>query len=165
MPGKSAGNRNRHSHANRRRRARKMTEDETENNLLEMKEEIHQLLDEVQMKPLKLHKDEEKPENVLSISVQVFIPFIVAGLGMVCAGLVLDQVQVILYSGLLIFIPLLCPYLFNILFILYTCLTYFFPQSRNVYTCTWNVNHLINTYCSKEHINLNCISYWHRYKM
>lgn len=40
--------------------------------------------------------DENEPlESYLAITIQVFIPFLVAGLGMVGAGLVLDLVQVI----------------------------------------------------------------------
>lgn len=44
-------------------------------------------------------------ETYLSIAVQVFIPFLIAGFGMVCAGLVLDryiqvQLQIIKYYGL-----------------------------------------------------------------
>jgi solute carrier family 41 len=58
--------------------------------------ETHQLLDVTAPQPKvmtrALHED---TENVWSISVQVFIPFLVAGLGMVGAGLVLDVVQVI----------------------------------------------------------------------
>lgn len=39
--------------------------------------------------------DEEEPlESYLAITIQVFIPFLIAGLGMVGAGLVLDLVQV-----------------------------------------------------------------------
>lgn len=33
-------------------------------------------------------------ETYLSIAIQVFIPFLIAGFGMVCAGLVLDKIQV-----------------------------------------------------------------------
>lgn len=43
----------------------------------------------------KKHFDDQNSENFLSISLQVFIPFLVAGFGMVGAGLVLDVVQVI----------------------------------------------------------------------
>lgn len=40
--------------------------------------------------------DENEPlESYLAITIQVFIPFLIAGLGMVGAGLVLDLVQVI----------------------------------------------------------------------
>lgn len=38
--------------------------------------------------------DEEPLESYLAITIQVFIPFLIAGLGMVGAGLVLDLVQV-----------------------------------------------------------------------
>lgn len=38
--------------------------------------------------------NEEPLESYLAITIQVFIPFLVAGLGMVGAGLVLDLVQV-----------------------------------------------------------------------
>jgi len=39
--------------------------------------------------------DEDEPlESYLAITIQVFIPFLIAGLGMVGAGLVLDLVQV-----------------------------------------------------------------------
>lgn len=53
--------------------------------------------------------DENEPlESYLAITIQVFIPFLIAGLGMVGAGLVLDLVQVrtefILFS-----LPLFCP--------------------------------------------------------
>lgn len=44
-----------------------------------------------------LGEDEEEPpmqETYLSIAIQVFIPFLIAGLGMVFAGLVLDRIQV-----------------------------------------------------------------------
>lgn len=33
-------------------------------------------------------------ETYFSIAIQVFIPFLIAGFGMVCAGLVLDRIQV-----------------------------------------------------------------------
>lgn len=36
----------------------------------------------------------EMEETYLSIAVQVFIPFLIAGFGMVFAGLVLDRIQV-----------------------------------------------------------------------
>ena len=42
--------------------------------------------------------DEERVESYLAITIQVFIPFLVAGLGMVGAGLVLDDVQVSIFS-------------------------------------------------------------------
>lgn len=43
-----------------------------------------------------LGEDEGGPmqETYLSIAIQVFIPFLIAGLGMVFAGLVLDRIQV-----------------------------------------------------------------------
>lgn len=43
-----------------------------------------------------LGEDEERPmqETYFSIAIQVFIPFLIAGLGMVFAGLVLDRIQV-----------------------------------------------------------------------
>ncbi|KAL1492499.1 hypothetical protein ABEB36_010745 [Hypothenemus hampei] len=40
-----------------------------------------------------LVNDEQNDETYLSIAIQVFIPFLVAGFGMVCAGLVLDHIQ------------------------------------------------------------------------
>jgi hypothetical protein len=60
--------------------------------------ETHQLLDVTAPKPkTTIRATHEETENVWSISVQVFIPFLVAGLGMVGAGLVLDVVQVCVY--------------------------------------------------------------------
>jgi solute carrier family 41 len=56
--------------------------------------ETHQLLD-ISSQPKMTRAQQEENETVWSISVQVFIPFLVAGLGMVGAGLVLDVVQVI----------------------------------------------------------------------
>lgn len=43
-----------------------------------------------------LGEDEGQPlqETYFSIAIQVFIPFLIAGLGMVFAGLVLDRIQV-----------------------------------------------------------------------
>lgn len=38
--------------------------------------------------------DSEPVESYLAVTIQVFIPFLIAGLGMVGAGLVLDLVQV-----------------------------------------------------------------------
>ena len=38
--------------------------------------------------------EDEPLESYLAITIQVFIPFLIAGLGMVGAGLVLDLVQV-----------------------------------------------------------------------
>lgn len=40
--------------------------------------------------------DERIEETYFSIAIQVFIPFLVAGFGMVFAGLVLDKIQVLL---------------------------------------------------------------------
>lgn len=48
----------------------------------------------------KVPDEDEEPETnqiqetYLSIAIQVFIPFLIAGFGMVCAGLVLDKIQV-----------------------------------------------------------------------
>jgi len=39
-------------------------------------------------------KEEEEEETFWGIAIQVFIPFLIAGMGMVGAGLVLDVVQV-----------------------------------------------------------------------
>jgi hypothetical protein len=58
--------------------------------------ETHQLLEMSASQP-KMTVRGEETENVWSISIQVFIPFLVAGLGMVGAGLVLDIVQVIVF--------------------------------------------------------------------
>ncbi|XP_066997122.1 solute carrier family 41 member 1 [Anabrus simplex] len=102
MPGKSAGARNKHQHLNRRRKARKMTTsnhdqggDSDGGAFPEIEGETHQLLDIMQVKvsPLSSRPPQDVAENVWSISVQVFIPFLVAGFGMVGAGLVLDEVQ------------------------------------------------------------------------
>lgn len=43
-----------------------------------------------------LGEDDDQPlqETYLSIAIQVFIPFLIAGLGMVFAGLVFDRIQV-----------------------------------------------------------------------
>lgn len=41
-----------------------------------------------------LLQDPQKEETYFSIAIQVFIPFLIAGFGMVGAGLVLDVVQV-----------------------------------------------------------------------
>jgi hypothetical protein len=58
--------------------------------------ETHQLLDMSASQPkTTVRATHQETENVWSISIQVFIPFLVAGLGMVGAGLVLDVVQVI----------------------------------------------------------------------
>jgi hypothetical protein len=58
--------------------------------------ENHQLLD-ISLQPKMTRAQHEETETVWSISIQVFIPFLVAGLGMVGAGLVLDVVQVIVH--------------------------------------------------------------------
>lgn len=52
----------------------------------------------------KFYGIDEPIESYLAITIQVSIPFLVAGLGMVGAGLVLDAVQVIYPSLLLMFI-------------------------------------------------------------
>lgn len=39
-------------------------------------------------------KDVQTEETFFSIAIQVFIPFLIAGFGMVFAGLVLDRIQV-----------------------------------------------------------------------
>ncbi|XP_063219995.1 solute carrier family 41 member 2-like isoform X2 [Bacillus rossius redtenbacheri] len=54
--------------------------------------DTHELLNVTQLKTT-IPKTPEQKENVWTISVQVFVPFVVAGLGMVGAGLVLDVVQ------------------------------------------------------------------------
>jgi hypothetical protein len=60
--------------------------------------ETHQLLEMSPLQPrVAARALHEETENVWSISIQVFIPFLVAGLGMVGAGLVLDYVQVIVF--------------------------------------------------------------------
>jgi hypothetical protein len=60
--------------------------------------ETHQLLEMNASQPkVTVRALHEETENAWSISVQVFIPFLVAGLGMVGAGLVLDVVQVIVF--------------------------------------------------------------------
>jgi hypothetical protein len=65
--------------------------------LADLDGESHQLLD-ISSQPKMTRALHEETESVWSISVQVFIPFLVAGLGMVGAGLVLDVVQVITHS-------------------------------------------------------------------
>lgn len=40
------------------------------------------------------NEDEQTHETYFSIAIQVFIPFLIAGFGMVFAGLVLDKIQV-----------------------------------------------------------------------
>lgn len=104
MPGKSSGNRGRQHphHQSRRRKFHKMTsgssgdptaDAEVAEAFPEHDGETHQLLD-ISSQPKMTRAAQEETENVWSVSVQVFIPFLVAGLGMVGAGLVLDVVQV-----------------------------------------------------------------------
>ncbi|PNF20770.1 Solute carrier family 41 member 2 [Cryptotermes secundus] len=109
MPGKSSGNRGRQHHhhhqhyQSRRRKSHKMASgssgDPTANAegvdaFTDLDGETHQLLDVTAPQPrAAIRATHEETENVWSISVQVFIPFLVAGLGMVGAGLVLDVVQ------------------------------------------------------------------------
>jgi solute carrier family 41 len=110
MPGKSSGNRGRQHHHHhqhyqiRRRKSQKMASgspgDHTANAegvdaFADLDGETHQLLDvTAPQSKMMTRATHEETENVWSISVQVFIPFLVAGLGMVGAGLVLDVVQV-----------------------------------------------------------------------
>lgn len=42
----------------------------------------------------KIYEDNQLQETYLSIAIQVFIPFLIAGFGMVFAGLVLDKIRV-----------------------------------------------------------------------
>ncbi|XP_049845629.1 solute carrier family 41 member 1-like [Schistocerca gregaria] len=95
MTRRSAGSRGRSSQVSRRRRgARKMTgADLNEDNLPDVEEEAHQLLDISQLKTLSHAEHADTDESVWAIAVQVFIPFVISGLGMVLAGLVLDEVQ------------------------------------------------------------------------
>lgn len=44
----------------------------------------------------KIFEDNQIQETYLSIAIQVFIPFLIAGFGMVFAGLVLDKIRVIM---------------------------------------------------------------------
>lgn len=44
---------------------------------------------------------ERKEEKIVDIFVQVFIPFMIAGFGMMAAGLLLDAVQVCMICGML----------------------------------------------------------------
>lgn len=44
----------------------------------------------------KIYEDNQIQETYLSIAIQVFIPFLIAGFGMVFAGLVLDKIRVII---------------------------------------------------------------------
>jgi len=114
MPGKSSGNRGRQHHhhhqhhQSRRRKSRRMEsgtsgdpagDAEGADVYNDFDGETHQLLEMNALQPKvtaarALHED---TENVWSITIQVFIPFLVAGLGMVGAGLVLDVVQVIAF--------------------------------------------------------------------
>ena len=104
MP-KSSGNKGKQHHRNhqsRRRKSRKMANAEPGSEadgvdaFTDLDGETHQLLDLSASSPKVVTRGptREEGENVWSISVQVFIPFLVAGLGMVGAGLVLDVVQV-----------------------------------------------------------------------
>ncbi|GLH08339.1 hypothetical protein R5R35_002556 [Gryllus longicercus] len=101
MPGKSSGGSGRHQHVKRRKgrkmKAHKETSGEADGNEVfpEAEGETHQLLDVMQVKSTGhvTRPPSDVTENVWSISVQVFIPFLVAGFGMVGAGLVLDTVQ------------------------------------------------------------------------
>jgi len=110
MPGKSSGNRGRqhhHHHQSRRRKSRRMEsgtsgdpagDAEGADAFADFDGETHQLLEmstsQQKVTPRALH---EETETVWSVTIQVFIPFLVAGLGMVGAGLVLDVVQVIVF--------------------------------------------------------------------
>lgn len=47
-------------------------------------------------------EDKQIQETYLTIAIQVFIPFLIAGFGMVFAGLVLDKIQVSIVDLLLI---------------------------------------------------------------
>jgi len=49
-------------------------------------------------------EEDEPLESYLAITIQVFIPFLIAGLGMVGAGLVLDLVQVRIFFTLILII-------------------------------------------------------------
>lgn len=44
----------------------------------------------------KIYEDNQIQETYLTIAIQVFIPFLIAGFGMVFAGLVLDEIRVIM---------------------------------------------------------------------
>ncbi|KAJ8887351.1 hypothetical protein PR048_013566 [Dryococelus australis] len=61
-------------------------------NLPDLDGDTHELLNVTNLKTT-VPKISEQKENVWTISIQVFVPFVVAGLGMVGAGLVLDVVQ------------------------------------------------------------------------
>lgn len=101
MPGKSSSGAGRHQHVKKRKgrkmKAQKEGGGEGDGNEVfpEAEGETHQLLDVLQVKPTGhvARPPSDVTENVWSISVQVFIPFLVAGFGMVGAGLVLDEVQ------------------------------------------------------------------------
>ncbi|KAJ9581595.1 hypothetical protein L9F63_023229, partial [Diploptera punctata] len=104
MP-KQSGNRGKQHHRNhqsRRRKSRKMANAEPGSEadgveaFTDLDGETHQLLDLSASQPKVIPRGPTRgddAENVWSISIQVFIPFLVAGLGMVGAGLVLDIVQ------------------------------------------------------------------------
>ncbi|PSN44704.1 Solute carrier family 41 member 2 [Blattella germanica] len=102
MP-KSSGKGKQHhrNHQSRRRKNRKMANNEQAGEMegdafTDLDGETHQLLDMSAPQPKvspRVAAPHEDGEKVWSISVQVFIPFLVAGLGMVGAGLVLDYVQ------------------------------------------------------------------------
>ena len=113
MPGRSSGNRGRqhhhhHQHQQSRRRKSRRMESGTSGDpagdadgadaFADFDGETHQLLEMNASQPkVTVRALHEETENAWSISVQVFIPFLVAGLGMVGAGLVLDVVQVIVF--------------------------------------------------------------------
>ena len=44
---------------------------------------------------------DRKEEKIMDVFVQVFIPFMIAGFGMMAAGLLLDAVQVCMFCGML----------------------------------------------------------------
>lgn len=44
----------------------------------------------------KIYEDNQIQETYFSIAIQVFIPFLIAGFGMVFAGLVFDKIRVII---------------------------------------------------------------------
>jgi len=109
MPGKSSGNRGRqhhhhHQHHQSRRRKSRRMESGTSGDpagdadgadaFADFDGETHQLLEMSALQPkVTARALHEETENVWSVTIQVFIPFLVAGLGMVGAGLVLDVVQ------------------------------------------------------------------------
>ncbi|CAG2053076.1 unnamed protein product [Timema podura] len=68
--------------------------DSDADSFIELDRDSHQLLDVTQTKSRDDHNIYKESENIWTISIQVFIPFLVAGLGMVGAGLVLDVVQI-----------------------------------------------------------------------